>query len=212
MSGNPHSVSLGAFFPRDRQRPWTQLPRRLAVTAGVTLLELVVACAILMVLAGAAMPLARAKMRSYREEQLRDRLKEMRDAIDRYKDASDKGQIQSPTGTEGYPPDLQTLVDGVDLTVAGAGPGSGLPNSNTTGATQPIGTASGTQSSGKETVTPHIRFLRKIEKDPFTGDKDWGLRSVQDDPDSTDWGGQDVFDVYSKSTDTALDGTKYSDW
>jgi len=57
-----------------------------------------------------------------------------------------------------------------------------------------------------------IKFLRHIPKDPMTNSTDWGLRSMQDDPTSESWGGQAVFDVYTKSTGTALDGTKYSDW
>ncbi len=130
----------------------------------------------------------------------------MRDAINKYKDYSDRGLIQAPAGTEGYPPDLETLVNGVDLT----GAGGGLPGMR--GPLQPTGTTGGTQSTGTGTATLRIRFLRKIEPDPITGTTDWGLRSVQDDPDSMDWGGQDVFDVYSKSEGTALDGTKYSDW
>ena len=57
-----------------------------------------------------------------------------------------------------------------------------------------------------------MRFLRRIPKDPFTNSTDWGLRSVQDDPKSNGWGGQNVFDVYTKTTDKAPDGTNYSDW
>jgi general secretion pathway protein G len=145
----------------------------------MTLIELVVACSILIVLATAALPLARMTVIRRKESDLRYDLRQMRDAIDRYKDLADKGSIQVKAGTEGYPPDLDTLYNGVQL--------------------------SGSQSR-------KIRFLREIPKDPMTGQKDWGLRSVQDDPDSTSWGGQDVFDVYSKSIGTALDGTKYSDW
>ena len=147
--------------------------------AGTTLLELIVACAILLVLATVAVPLARNQIRRTKENQLRWDLRQMRDAIDRYKDASDKGLIQVKAGTEGYPPDLETLVKPTQLT----------------GATD-----------------KRIRFLREIGEDPMTKNKDWGLRSVQDDADATGWGGQDVFDVYSKSSGTALDGTKYSDW
>ena len=147
--------------------------------SGMTLLELIVACAILIVLSTVAIPLTRVVVISRKEHQLRADLREMRDAIDRYKDDSDKNLIQVQAGTEGYPPDLQTLVDGVQL--AGA-------------------------------QDQKVRYLRKIPTDPFTGDTDWGLRSAQDDADSTQWGGQDVFDVYSRATGTALDGTKYSDW
>jgi len=147
--------------------------------AGLTLIELILACGILMILSTAALPLARVAVVHHKEELLRYDLMEMRNAIDRYKDAADQNKIQVQAGTEGYPPDLETLVDGVPL--------NGMQDKR-------------------------IRFLRAIPVDPMTGKKDWGLRSVQDDPDSTAWGGTDVFDVYSKSTGTALNGTKYSDW
>lgn len=153
--------------------------RRTRAAAGLTLIELILACAILMILATAALPLARVAVMHHKEEMLHYDLREMRDAIDRYKDAADQNKIQVQADTDGYPPDLQTLVDGVSL--------------------------NGVQEK-------RIRFLREIPVDPMTGNKDWGMRSVQDDPDSTEWGGTDVFDVYSKSTGTALDGTKYSDW
>ncbi len=158
--------------------PWF-FRRSRAVAAGMTLLELILACAILMVLATAAVPLARITVKRRREDLLRYDLRQMRDAIDRYKDAADKGQIQVQVGTEGYPPDLQTLVHGVPLTGV---------------------------------VGKNIHFLRKVPVDPMTGNQDWGMRSVQDDTDSTSWGGQDVFDVFTKSSGTALNGTKYSDW
>jgi general secretion pathway protein G len=145
----------------------------------MTLLELIIACSILMILASAALPLARVTLKRQREAELHRAVREMRTAIDRYKDAADKNQIQVQVGTEGYPPDLKTLVDGVQL--------AGAPDR-------------------------HVRFLRRIPVDPMTGNTEWGLRSVQDDTDATSWGGQDVFEVYSKSTGTALDGTRYSDW
>jgi len=148
-------------------------------SAGISLLELIVACGILLILATVAVPLARNQVKRVKENQLRWELRQMRDAIDRYKDASDKGLIQVKAGTEGYPVDLETLVKPTQLT----------------GATD-----------------KRIRFLREVSEDPMTKNKDWGLRSVQDDADATGWGGQDVFDVYSKSSGTALDGTKYSDW
>ena len=147
--------------------------------AGTTLRKLLVACAILVVLATVAMPLARVTVVRHREDELRYDLREMRDAIDHYKDDADKNLIQVQAGTEGYPPDLATLLNGVQLT--------------------------GAQDK-------RVRYLREIPKDPMTGNQDWGLRSVQDDPDSTSWGGQDVFDVYSTSPSTGLNGTKYSEW
>jgi len=143
---------------------------------GLTLIELIIAITILMILAGAIIPLAKVRVQREREQVLRRDLWEMRDAIDRYKDAADRGAFQIKAGSEGYPPDLQTLVDGVDV-------------------------------GGKK-----LRFLRRIPVDPMTGKAEWGLRSMQDDPDSTSWGGQNVFDVYSLSQGTALDGTKYAEW
>jgi general secretion pathway protein G len=143
---------------------------------GVTLIELVVAITILLILTSAAIPIARTRIKRERERSLRHDLWEMRDAIDRYKDAADRGAFQIKVGSEGYPPDLETLVNGVDV-------------------------------QGKK-----VRFLRRIPVDPMTGTAEWGLRSMHDDPASTSWGGQNVFDVYSKSEDTALDGTKYSEW
>jgi general secretion pathway protein G len=143
---------------------------------GVTLIELVVAITILLILTSAAIPIARTRIRRERERELRRDLWEMRDAIDRYKDAADRGAFQIKVGSEGYPPDLETLVNGVDV-------------------------------QGKK-----VRFLRRVPVDPLTGTTEWGLRSMQDEPDSTSWGGQNVFDVYSKAEGTALDGTKYSEW
>ncbi len=164
---------------RKPHSPGTRASGARSVSSGMTLLELIVACGILLVLATAAMPLTRVLIISRKERMLRYDLREMRDAIDRYKDDADNNLIQVQAGTEGYPPDLDTLVEGVQLT--------------------------GTQDK-------KVHYLRSIPTDPFTQNTDWGLRSVQDDPDTTAWGGQDVFDVYSKATGTALDGTKYSDW
>jgi len=155
--------------------------------AGLTLLELILTCAILLILSSVALPIARYAVVREKEAILRHNLDEIRDAIDRYKDAADHQAIRVDVGTEGYPPDLQTLVTGVKL------------GNN-------IGTSAGSSSDRK------IVFLRKIPIDPMTGRADWGLRAVQDDPDSRHWSGNDVFDVYSQSTATAMDGTKYSDW
>ena len=174
---NPISLFARRQFPAIRFSPGS---RRRTAASGMSLLELVVACAILLILATASIPIARNTIKWRKEEELRWDLRQMREAIDRYKDASDKGQIQVKAGTEGYPTDLETLTKPTQLT----------------------GTA----------ADKRIRFLREIPMDPMTKNKDWGLRSVQDDTDSSSWGGQDVFDVYSKSSGTALDGTKYSDW
>jgi general secretion pathway protein G len=157
--------------------------RRFPCQSGMTLLELIIACAILMILASAALPIARWTAYRERERELRRDLLSMRQAIDRYKDLADRGLIRVDQLSGGYPPDLETLVKGVPL----------------------AGMASSTQ--GKK-----IHFLRSIPIDPMTKLADWGLRSVEDDPDAHDWGGKDVFDVYSRSTATAMDGTKYSDW
>jgi general secretion pathway protein G len=143
---------------------------------GLTLVELIIAIAILMILTGAAIPMVRVTVMREKERELRRDLWDMRDAIDRYKDVADSGKIQVKVGSDGYPPDLETLVKGVDV-------------------------------NGKK-----IRFLRRIPVDPMTGQAEWGLRSEQDDPDSESYGGQGVFDVYSKSEGTALDGTKYKTW
>jgi general secretion pathway protein G len=144
---------------------------------GFTLLELIVAATILSILTMMALPLARVTIQREREKELRQALWEMRDAIDRYKDAVDRGAFQSKADSGGYPPDLETLVKGVEA------------------------------QGGKK-----IRFLRSIPVDPMTKSKEWGMRSMQDDPDSDSFGGQSVFDVYTKSTGTGLDGTKYKDW
>jgi len=143
---------------------------------GFTLVEMIAAITILMILTGMAVPLARVTIKRERERELRHDLWEMRDAIDRYKDAADRSAFQIQVESYGYPPDLQTLVDGVDV-------------------------------NGKK-----LRFLRHIPVDPMTGNADWGLRSMQDDPTSDSWDGNNVFDVYTKSTGTGLDGTKYKDW
>jgi general secretion pathway protein G len=142
---------------------------------GFTLIELIVATAIMAILVGAAVPLAKNAIYRERERELRYDLWMIRDAIDRYKDAADKGTFQQKVDSQGYPPDLDTLVTGVDV-------------------------------AGKK-----LKFLRKIPVDPMTN-KEWGMRSMQDDKDSDSWGEQNVFDIYTKSDKTALDGTKYKDW
>jgi general secretion pathway protein G len=156
--------------------------RRLTSPQGMTLIELIVACAILVVLCSVALPTARYTAWRMREKELRQDLRDMRDAIDRYKTLADKGQIRVDPLAGGYPPDLETLVKGVPLTAVLGGEGK------------------------------TIHFLRRIPIDPITKQADWGLRSVEDDAESTSWDGKNVFDVYSKSDATAMDGTKYSEW
>ncbi len=145
-------------------------------TRGFTLIELIVATAILVILTGMAVPLMRTTLQRERERELRNDLWMIRDGIDRYKDAADRGAFQTKVGSENYPPDLETLVKGIDV-------------------------------GGKK-----LKFLRKIPIDPMTGKDEWGMRSMQDDPTSDSWGGQSVFDVYTKSQGTALDDSKYKDW
>jgi general secretion pathway protein G len=144
---------------------------------GVTLVEMIVVITILLILMGAAVPIMKVTVRRQRETDLHRDLWEMRSAIDRYKDAADKNMFQIKLDSQGYPPDLDTLVNGVEI------------------------------AGGKK-----LKFLRRIPVDPMTGNKDWGLHSMQDDPQSDSWGGQNIFDVYTKSSGTALNGTKYRDW
>ena len=157
--------------------------RRLNQGRGFTLVELLVVTTVILVLAGAVMPLARITVQREREIELRRALREIRTAIDKYKDAVDQGQIggtDNQLGSEGYPPDLETLVEGV--------------------------TAAGDASGRK------LKFLRRVPVDPMTRSTEWGLRSYQDAPASTTWGRQNVFDVYSTSEGTGLDGTEYRTW
>ena len=143
---------------------------------GFTLIEMIVATGILLILTGLALPLVKLEVKRERERELRYDLWMIRDAIDRYKDAADGGKFQIKVDSQGYPPDLDKLVEGEDV-------------------------------AGKK-----LKFLRKIPIDPMTGKAEWGMRSMQDDATSDSWGGQNVFDVYSKSQDKALDGTDYKDW
>jgi general secretion pathway protein G len=182
--------------------------------AGMTLLELIMACAILAVLSSAAVPLARMTVQRQKEAELRRSLREIRTAIDRYKDDADKNLIRTEVGSENYPPDLQTLVDGVTVSAqAGAVPGISAAALAAASAGS-ASTAAGAMPAGLaiDTTPKKVRYLRKIPDDPMTGKPDWGLRSVQDEPDSHSWSGHNVFDVFSQSTAAAIDGTQYQDW
>ncbi len=143
---------------------------------GVTLMELIIVVTIISILATVAIPAVKFQVKRSKERELRADLWMMRRAIDMYKDVADLGGIQIKADSQGYPPDLETLVNGVDV------------------------------------KDKKMRFLRSIPVDPMTGQKDWGLRSNQDDPTTDSFGGQNVFDVYSKSNGTALDGSKYNTW
>jgi general secretion pathway protein G len=150
---------------------------------GYSFIELIIVTAILAILASTVLPMAQVTSQRQREAVLRADLRQMRTAIDKFKDAVDQGRISQTElkpGSEGYPNDLQTLVDGVPIQ----------------------GDASGAL----------LKFLRRIPVDPMTNGTDWGMRSYQDRPDARSWGRENVFDVYTKSEATALDGTKYRDW
>lgn len=161
---------------RHSQRRFRQ--RCLSPKAGMTLLELIIACSILLILSSMALPVFRYTVVRQKEAELRYDLRTMRDAIDYYKELADQHKFRTQISSQNYPPDLDTLVKGVQ-----------------------IGTGD-----------KRLRFLRSVPVDPMTGKADWGLRAAGDDWDSTTWGGSNIFDVYSTSTGTALDGTKYRDW
>lgn len=150
---------------------------------GFTLIEMLVTAAILAVLAAAIMPLAKVAVKREKEIELRRNLRLIRESIDSYKKLADEKKIKVEEDTEGYPPDLETLVKGVEI-----------------------------QENGEKSKSKIVKFLRRIPKDPLTNSYDWGLRSYQDDPDSDVWGEENVYDIYTKSRATGLDGTKYRDW
>lgn len=156
---------------------------------GFTLVEMIVTLTILAVLAGAVIPLAKTAVKREKEIDLRRNLRLIREAVDAFKKLADEKKIETGDDSEGYPPDLETLVKGVELK----------------------GDAGGKEgkSSGEKRL---IRFLRRIPKDPMTNTTDWGLRSYQDDSDSETWGGENIYDIFTKSRATGLDGTKYRDW
>lgn len=147
--------------------------------AGLSLIELVVAVAVLGILATAVLPSMKVMIQREKEIELRRALRELRTAIDAYKKSADAGKIEMKFESQGYPPDLKTLVEGVE-------------------------------EVGK--INHKLKFLRRIPMDPVTGSVDWGLRSYQDDADATTWGGENVYDIHTKSMRKALDGTTYNTW
>jgi general secretion pathway protein G len=159
------------------------VPRSTRRNEGFTFIELLVVTTILLILSAAVLPLARVTVQRQREIELHRALREIRLAIDKYKDSVDNGLIGSvdvKVGSEGYPPDLDTLVEGVSVA---------------------------NDASGRK-----LKFLRRIPVDPLTKSTEWGMRAYGDKPDSTSWGGGNVYDVYTKAEGTGLDGTKYRDW
>ena len=152
---------------------------------GFTLTEMLVTLTILAILAMAVMPLAKTAIKREKEVELRRNLRIIREAIDAYKKFADEKKITIEEETEGYPPSLEALVKGIEVKE---------------------------EREGKKQATKIIKFLRRIPLDPITNSYEWGLRSYQDKPDSEIWGEENVYDVYTKSKATALDGTKYKDW
>jgi general secretion pathway protein G len=166
-----------SFMNRQNPKSKIQNPK----SAGFSLLELIITLAILSILVASVVPLTRNNIKRQREMELKQNLREIRQAIDRYKfdcEHGAVGQLDRKVNDECYPPNLETLVEGITP-----------PN-----------------------TTRKIRFLRRMPKDPMTGKEEWGMRSIQDDPKSDSFGGQNVYDVYSKSNEAALNGTKYKDW
>jgi general secretion pathway protein G len=161
------------------------MAKHLTQKKGFTLVEMLVTVTILAILAAAILPLAKTAIKREREIDLRRNLRIIREALDAYKKLADEKKIEVEGESEGYPPDLETLVKGVEL--------------------------KGEQQEDKS-EKKIVKFLRRIPIDPMTNSYEWGLRSYQDDPDSDSWGGQNVYDIYTKSQATALDGSKYKDW
>jgi general secretion pathway protein G len=150
---------------------------------------MIVTLTVLAILAAVAMPIAKTAIQRDKELELRRALREIREALDAYKKLADEKKIEVEEDSEGYPPDLETLVKGVEV--------------------QEI--QEGGEEGGKASKKT-IRFLRRIPKDPMTGTVEWGLRSYQDDPDSDVWGEENVYDIHTKSGAKALDGSRYRDW
>lgn len=157
----------------------TTVARRTLTRAGYTLAELVMVTSLLLTLSAIAFPVVKFTAKRTKEIELQTHLRNLRNAIDEYKRYSDAGLIPLELGTEGYPSELEVLVEGVDV----------------------VGQ-----------VDRKIRFLRRIPMDPMTGEAEWGLRSYQDDPDDTAWGGENIYDVYSLSRGVGLDGVPYAEW
>jgi len=151
---------------------------------GFTLVEMLVTMGILAILAFAILPLAKNAVKRGKEIELRRSLRILRTAIDEYKKMADEKKFEFEEDTEGYPPTLDILVEGIEIKA----------------------------EEGSEEETKIHKFLRRIPKDPMSNSFDWGLRAYGDDPDSSSWGGDNVYDVYTRSPGIAMDGSYYRDW
>jgi len=151
--------------------------------SGYSFIEIIIVAAIIAILASAIMPLAKVTSQRQREAELRRDLRDIRTAIDKFKDAVDQGRIAATQLAPGSEGYPPTL----DALVVG------VPIAN--------------DATGRV-----LKFLRRVPIDPMTRSPQWGLRSYQDSPDATAWGGQNVFDVYTAYDGIALDGTRYRDW
>lgn len=156
--------------------------------SGFTLIELMVSLVIIAIMASVATPMIQLTVQRQKEQQLREHLREMRRAIDAYKKASDEGHVKKTADASGYPPNLQVLVDGVE--------------------------------DAKDAKHTRLRFLRRIPQDPMLNMQannglnqpaGWGMRSYDSPPEQPRYT-QDVYDVYSLSKQTGINGVPYAQW
>ncbi len=174
---------------------------------GFTLVEITVVLALMALLAAVTMPIAKTVAKREKEIELRQNLRLIREALDAYKKLADEKRIEVEEDSEGYPPDLETLVKGVEVKAGSSSGAAGV-----TGGSSPSFQLTGQKNPAESAEPKIVKFLRRIPRDPMTDSPDWGLRSYQDDLDSEVWGGENVYDIYTRSNATALDGTKYKDW